>query len=798
MINLMEKKKTELADNQLLIENEELRQRVYEYEETLNSIRNGEIDAIVVSGVDGEKIYSLTSAETRYRIIIEEMNEGAITTSKDGLITFCNARFSELVSEPMASLVGSYFVNYLQKSEQQAFIDLLQSGLKGKIVGEITYKLKSGQNLQLQLSISPMPADIQNGLCIMFSDITQLKQQEKELMLLNDKLDQKILDKTIELSNINQALKTLHIAGMSMMEDAVEARNALEITNANLNKEIIERKLAEIKLREEKQRIRTILDQVGDPIFVKDNDHRIVLANQAFYDMFCMDENSVIGYTLAEAVPENERHQFLAVDRSVLDSGISDVREEELTVNDFTMTIITRKIRFTDESGNRFLVGSIHDISDRKKMEDDLHESETKFRQTFEYSPVGKVMVGLNKRFILSNYAFALSLGYKAEKLIGKSIAEVTHPADQKIGMDEMNAIIKGELKVSQVQKRYLRKDGETLWGDVTISLVRDHEGRPKYFLAIIQDITDRKLAEEALQNSELKFSVAFKTSPYAITITNPENGQFIEVNNAFYTMTGFTPDETYKNSSVGMSIWADAEDRVSVVNSLLVGDKVVGQEFRFKVKNGEIITGLFSAHLISIKNKTYILSSINDITDRKRIEDALRDSEIKFRETVTYLDEGYYSVTLDGILLDHNKAFNLILGFDSTIDLKGQKLPDFWQHPVERNDYIKAFGVNGSITNYQINAKKQNGEKIAVLASAHLVYNKDNKPLRIEGVFLDITGRIHAEEKIKNQVDELKRFNSTMVDREIKMLQLKEEINAYCKKLNLADKYSIPEGFKQ
>ena len=77
----MEKKNIPLTENQLLLENEELRQRVYEYEETLNSIRNGEIDAIVVSGVDGEKIYSLTSAETMYRIIIEEMNEGAITTS---------------------------------------------------------------------------------------------------------------------------------------------------------------------------------------------------------------------------------------------------------------------------------------------------------------------------------------------------------------------------------------------------------------------------------------------------------------------------------------------------------------------------------------------------------------------------------------------------------------------------------------------------------------------------------------------------------------------------------------------
>jgi PAS domain S-box-containing protein len=549
MINSMEKKKTPLSENQLLLENEELRQRVYEYEETLNSIRNGEIDAIVVSGVDGEKIYSLTSVETKYRIIIEEMNEGAITTSGDGLITYCNARFAELVSEPMERLVGSYFVNYLQESEQQIFSGLLQSGLKGKIVGQITYKLKSGQILELQLSMSPMPADIQNGVCIMFSDITQLKQQEKELLLLNSKLDEKVIEKTSELIRINQEFKALHIVSMSMMEDAVEARIALENTNANLRNEIIE----------------------------------------------------------------------------------------------------------------------------RKKSEDELNASESKFRQTFDLSPVGIVMVGHDKRFIRTNKAFSAFTGYEAEELMGKTISEVTHPDDIKIGMSDMGAIIKGEIVKSQVQKRYLTKDGQIAWGETMISLVRDSSGNPQYFLAIIQDITVRR-----------------------------------------------------------------------------------------------------------------------------QVEEALKESEQKFRDTITYLDEGYYSVTLDGILLDHNQAFNQILGFDTVIDLKGKKLPDFWQNPNERDDYLKEFAVNGSISNYLINAKKQNKDKITVLANAHLVYDKDNQPLRIEGVFLDITERIHAEEKIKRQVEELKRFNNTMVDREIKMIELKEEINSYYKKLNLADKYSIPEGFKR
>ena len=148
--------------------------------------------------------------------------------------------------------------------------------------------------------------------------------------------------------------------------DSTQTKITATIAQGN---DITERKQAEIMLRIEKERLRTILDMVGDPIFLKDNDHRITNANRAFYEIFGMDESSVIGYTLAEAVPENEMKEFLRVDRKVLDTGITDTREEELTVGTYTHTIVTRKARFIDETGERFLVGSIHDITERKMIE---------------------------------------------------------------------------------------------------------------------------------------------------------------------------------------------------------------------------------------------------------------------------------------------------------------------------------------------------------------------------------------------------------------------------------------------
>ncbi len=164
--------------------------------------------------------------------------------------------------------------------------------------------------------------------------------------------------------------------------------------------DITERKQAEKELLDEKGRLGTILNTVGDPIFVQDNDHRITLANRAFYDLFGVDESAVIGYTLAEHVPEDERTHFLSVDRRVLDTGIPDVREETLTAEGrASRTIVTRKARYIDNSGNRFLVGSIHDITERKNAEEESRKLNSQLQESQKMEAIGNLASGIAHDF---------------------------------------------------------------------------------------------------------------------------------------------------------------------------------------------------------------------------------------------------------------------------------------------------------------------------------------------------------------------------------------------------------------
>src|SRR4030043_1591986 len=110
---------------QLIIENEEFHSRLVETEEMLLAIRSGEVDAIMVSGTKGEQVYSISSAETPYRTFIEEMNEGAVTLTKEGIILYCNQRFSELVNEPIEFVIGSYLNRFIAPNDKTKFDHLL-------------------------------------------------------------------------------------------------------------------------------------------------------------------------------------------------------------------------------------------------------------------------------------------------------------------------------------------------------------------------------------------------------------------------------------------------------------------------------------------------------------------------------------------------------------------------------------------------------------------------------------------------------------------------------------------------
>ena len=221
---------------QLITENEELHSRLTDAEETLLAIRNGEVDAIVISGREGEQIYSLSSAETPYRTFIEEMNEGAVTLSKEGVIIYCNKRFAELVHKPIEKVIGSYFNHFIVPDDKSKFDCLFVKKTRNKN-NVLTVSLIN--SIYLKLSIHHLPDYLQGDYSILVAaDVSEIKKNEKKLLELHYSLEQKL--------DVIQRLR------MQLIDSKIDLNaeiNKLKITNRKLAKEITRHKLSEAALK---------------------------------------------------------------------------------------------------------------------------------------------------------------------------------------------------------------------------------------------------------------------------------------------------------------------------------------------------------------------------------------------------------------------------------------------------------------------------------------------------------------------------------------------------------------------
>jgi PAS domain S-box-containing protein len=232
MINSSKAKTTE----QLIVENEELYSRLAEAEDTLAAIRNGDVDAILVPGSNGEQVYSISSAETPYRTFVEEMHAGAVTISKDGTVLYSNQRFAELVYEPVERVIGSNLKQYIiqnDNSKFDLFLSQLNHGNHDVLIVTLT------NTLYLRLSIHKLPPYLQGDNYILIAtDISDLKRREIELEEIIGMLTGHI-----------KILRELRIENISDNLDTEGKKNRLEIANNKLYKEItnLKRLVSELK-----------------------------------------------------------------------------------------------------------------------------------------------------------------------------------------------------------------------------------------------------------------------------------------------------------------------------------------------------------------------------------------------------------------------------------------------------------------------------------------------------------------------------------------------------------------------
>ena len=432
---------------------------------------------------------------------------------------------------------------------------------------------------------------------------------------------------------------------------------------------VLELEKLQAEMEDRNTLIESLINSTNDAIYIKDLKGRYLYFNEAAARITGKKKEDVIGQDDYFLFSGEEAEEVIKGEKKVMKEGKVKTYEETVTGADNKLnTYLSTKGPISDKTGKIIgLFGIARDITELKKSRDELIESETKFRTGFDQSPVGGVIVDLDFSFVRCNSSFCNFLNYREEDLIGKKFADITYSEDKEKGLNDIKQIIEGKKKSARFVKRYISKEGKILWGIVNIGIVKDKNDKPLYFLTTVEDITERKKAEEELIVSEEKYRLL------------------------------------HDNAGIGVGVY-DTEGKILLFN-------------KQALKN------------MGGKAEDYIGKNLKDaFGEEKGTKYINRIKEVVKSETsIEYED---HIITSAG---------------------------DFWFNSIQTR-----------------------------------IKDKDGGIIGVQVIAKDITNRKKTEKELHKKIEELQRFHDLTVGRELKMIELKKEVNELAKKAGMEERYKI------
>ncbi|MBP7734396.1 MAG: PAS domain S-box protein [Spirochaetes bacterium] len=419
-----------------------------------------------------------------------------------------------------------------------------------------------------------------------------------------------------------------------------------------------------------------------------------------------------------------------------------------------------------DMLGNvEYLVCSAEDITDRKLIEAELRISEARFRSYFEMSLTGIAITSADKHWIEVNDRLCEIMGRTREDFQSITWADMTHPDDLDADVQQFDRILKGEIESYHMDKRYIRKDGEIVWASLAVGCVRKENGAVDIILAIIQDISDRKRAEEALRVSEERYRLIAENSSDVIW-TMTLDGRFTYVTPSVTYLTGYTPEEVME---IPLDRYIVADYIPDIMKELREelrkppGERIHAKtlEVQQYTKDGSIIDIETTTNWIFNEKgePVGIQGSTRDIRKRKRAEEELRDREKTLNAITGSAQDGIVMIDNGGNVSFWNDAATRILGYERDevmgINLHELIMPDRYVEAYRMNyPHFQATGEGNVVgKTLELTAKRKDGIEIPVDLSMSSMMLKGR--WCAVGIIRDITERKRAEEALAKTLEE-------------------------------------------
>jgi PAS domain S-box-containing protein len=452
-----------------------------------------------------------------------------------------------------------------------------------------------------------------DGLLVFVYGITELKEAEQQIKELNAQLERRVQERTAALATANMAL------------------------------------------RRSEQQLRQIIDLVPHRIYVKDNEGRFLLANQAVADYFGVAVEAVLGKTSVElGTPAHRVEDEGAEDQALQQSSRPRASHLQHTVDlegreQILYTTIVPFTFFGDETPAT--VGISIDLTEQKRVEEELRRSEA--RQRALLAAIPDMVFRIRRDGVFLDYWTPSSGGtlIPPESIRGTNIRSLPLPPqviDESLAANE-HAIVTG---ITQTVEYFVDgPDGREYYES---RIVRSG---PDEVVSIVRNITERVKSAAALRASEEKFSKLFYTSPLPMLITHLSSGRYLDVNDRCLELLGRSREEVIGRTARELDTWLQLADRKRFTRQLRKEGVVRNLEMTFRIHPGDVREMLISAAIIQIEGEECIFWAATDITERKRIDQALRLSEQRLRQIIDLVPHLIYAKDVEGRFVLVNQA---------------------------------------------------------------------------------------------------------------------------------------------
>jgi diguanylate cyclase (GGDEF)-like protein/PAS domain S-box-containing protein len=368
----------------------------------------------------------------------------------------------------------------------------------------------------------------------------------------------------------------------------------------------------------------------------------------------------------------------------------------------------------------------------------------------FECSPEAIVLADQESRVIRINAEFTRLFGFGPDEARGRSLDELLAPPElRQEAVDATAQVAQGGQVAFETRRR--RKDGSLVHVAVLGTPIHVRGSQVAVY-GIYRDIGPLRRMVEALRTSEAQFASAFRSTPGAATISALGDGRLLEVNDAFVEVMGYTAAEAVGRTTHELGIWVDQRDRGRMLERLAGTGHVRAFEYRFRTRTGEVRYGMFSADVIEFRGERCLLAMTHDITERVRAEQALRESEERYRTIVETIEDGYYELDTTGRLTAFNSALTRLLGHQPTT-MSRLNYRDFVDAPnaqrvsVALNE-VYASGTAQRVVDWEI--LRPDGERRTVEASVAPVRDGSGWIIGYRGIMRDVTDRTRTEAALR------------------------------------------------